>query len=383
MRILVIEICNYYDYPTGGQLSFVRNMMKAFGDNMLLAGCTTDRSVSCGRWSIAMIDGKQFHFFPIMRVNPHVEKPLIPKRLSAFFALRHSMRKILEADYDTIFIQSPEVLFALPESVLGKTRIDLPGVNNPLSYSRYVLFRPFAGKFEQLFYKKLSKLDKIWATACSSDIKGFVARSPFDLGEVTQLPTRFDSDIFKPFSKPTAREELGIDESSPVFVTVGRLNKNKGWELMIQAFSLCDFGPHGRLFIIGNGEDWSRIEEKIISMKLKDSVILLGQLMPQEICLYLNAADVFIMGSQKEGWSTTLVEACACGIPCVVTDFSSASDMIENGKNGFVVKNFDEESFAAHMKKAMELQRDEVIEFDRRYSRLAIRNLYNEMYGEG
>ena len=63
------------------------------------------------------------------------------------------------------------------------------------------------------------------------------------------------------------------------------------------------------------------------------------------------------MGSYTEGWSTSLVEAVACSVPCVVTKFSSAYDLVKNGENGFVVDNRDENIFAFKMEDALKLNK--------------------------
>lgn len=63
------------------------------------------------------------------------------------------------------------------------------------------------------------------------------------------------------------------------------------------------------------------------------------------------------MGSYKEGWSTSLIEAIACGVPACVTDFSSAEEIIEEGQNGFVVAGHDTDRFAHYMWKALMLPR--------------------------
>jgi len=377
MKLLVIEICNFEDYPTGGQLSFVRNMMYSFPEGSLkLVGCSTDSSVPVGEWTNRVIDGKTYRYFSVMQVNPSIEKPVMPKRLSAFFHLRKHIAEIIKEEYDEIFIQSPEVLFALPGCVLKKTGIDLPGLNNPLRFSRYRLLKPLAGPFEQMFYRRLKSVGRIWATACSSDIEIFVRNSPVCLPEVIQLPTRYDSAVFKPMS--VCRESLGLNSNDTVIVTVGRLNRGKGWELMLEAFSVS--GLSGCFIFIGNGEDENDIKKKAEELGISSRVILAGRKNLSEIALYLNAADLFVMGSIKEGWSTALVEACACGVPCVVTDFSSASDMIEDGKNGYVVRSRDSSEMAGKMLLALKLIRSEVILYDRRFEHLAVSNLPYEMY---
>lgn len=63
------------------------------------------------------------------------------------------------------------------------------------------------------------------------------------------------------------------------------------------------------------------------------------------------------MGSYKEGWSTSLLEAIACGIPACVTNFSSAKDIILEGKNGVVIEDHNVEMFANGMLNAIRIPR--------------------------
>ncbi len=73
--------------------------------------------------------------------------------------------------------------------------------------------------------------------------------------------------------------------------------------------------------------------------------------------------NTFIMGAYKEGWSTTLVEACACSVPCVITNFSSAKEMVTDGKNGYVIQNRDEQVFANRMIEVVSFDRKNIISF--------------------
>jgi glycosyltransferase involved in cell wall biosynthesis len=76
------------------------------------------------------------------------------------------------------------------------------------------------------------------------------------------------------------------------------------------------------------------------------------------------------MGSFKEGWSTSLMEAVACGIPVCVTNFSAASDIIHVGVNGYIEEKWDMNEFANLMLKAFALKINEVD-----VSRYAISNM--------
>ena len=149
---------------------------------------------------------------------------------------------------------------------------------------------------------------------------------------------------------------------------------------MIDAFKIVNEKvPESELHFIGDGEDEKKIKEYIVSIGLENMVILDGKMSPEEIGKFLNKSSVFVMGSMMEGWSTTLVEACACGVPCVVTDFSSAREMVADGKNGFVVESRDESVFAEKMMSALALDRKEVSEYDKRFSYLAVSNLKEDL----
>lgn len=84
---------------------------------------------------------------------------------------------------------------------------------------------------------------------------------------------------------------------------------------------------------------------------------LVGGKKMHEVSLFLNASDLFIMGSDKEGWSTSLSEAIACGIPSCVTNFSSAKDIILEGINGSVINGHNINLFAEKMIKAIRIRR--------------------------
>ena len=119
MKILLIEICNYIDYPTGGHLSFARNMLKAFGNDLVLVGSSTD-DTPVGTWTQRKIDDVRFDYFSVGNRAKSSKQPLIPARLRSFFSVRKYRRLILQHEYDFIFIQTPEVLFALPKRVLSR-----------------------------------------------------------------------------------------------------------------------------------------------------------------------------------------------------------------------------------------------------------------------
>lgn len=379
-KILFLEWCDYMCYPTGGHLSFARHMLGAFGNDLKLVGIDTANECKVGAWMKRSIDGIEYDYFCVGSVKKSSKKPLIPSRITAYLQMRKYMRKILRTSYDYILIQTPEVLLSLPKKVLNKVCLIMPGVENPLTISRYKIVQKFSGLYDGFFFKKASHVNAILPAADEKSIEAFIARGRGAIPQtkVRQFPTRYDANIFKVKDGDELRKKYGIMDNCILFVTVGRLNWFKGWKFMIDCLSRLN-NPLAKLVFIGDGEDEYKIRDYVKEKKLDIQVDLIGRQSLDVIADYLNMANAFIMGSYKEGWSTSLVEAVACACPCVVTDFSSASDMIEEGVNGWVIKNRNEDEFTRRMSDVLSLEKDKILEKAKNISSLSVQNMREQM----
>lgn len=378
---LYIELCNFKDYPLGGHLSFAKHLTNAMQGELDLIGITTDSYEPILRWIKKEIEGYTYNIFNIYNITKSSKKPLIPTRLTDYLALSKCISKIELDKYKNIIIQTPEVLFALPEKYLSKVVLIMPGVENPLSISRYKIARNFQKLYDKIFFEKARKTKCILAAADKESISSCIIRSKGRILEnkIHQFPTRYDSSIFYIKDKEDLRKKYGYSDNQTIIVTTGRLNWFKGWKFMIDSFNLfIKNNMNSLLFFIGDGEDKEKIEQYIKEIGLSNKVKLLGYQGLNVISDYLNMADLFIMGSYKEGWSTSLVEAVACGVPCVVTDFSSASEMVNDGINGFVIKERNEKFFADKIKEAINLPSNIIKQYSQEIKSLAVENMRTE-----
>ena len=375
-KILFIELCNYKDYPTGGHLSFALHMLGAFGNELKLVGINTDQDCEVGKWIERTIGNISYEYFNVVNVKKDAKKPLIPARVTAYFQIKKHIKRILKTNYDHIVIQTPEVLFAIPQKHLSKTCLIMPGVENPLKISRYKFAQRLAKIYDWFFFRKAKHASVIMAAADNNAIEEFIERSNGNIQpkKVRQFPTRYDANIFKVKDKSILRQNYGIGTNEIMYVTVGRLNWFKGWKFMIDC--LCKLNnPQAKLVFIGDGEDEQKIRDYIKEVGLENRIKLLGRKPLDIISDYLNMADAFIMGSYKEGWSTALVEAVACGTPCVVTEFSSANDMVEDGVNGWVIKDRNEGEFTRRLKDVLLLKRTTLQKKAEEISALSVQNM--------
>jgi len=134
-------------------------------------------------------------------------------------------------------------------------------------------------------------------------------------------------------------------------VTVGRLEKQKNHELLINAFSkIANKYRDYKLIIYGDGSLRTNLEEQIQRLKLENRVILAGQV--DEIHKVIYKSGLFVLSSDYEGMPNCLLEAMALGIPCISTDCpcGGPKEIIDNGINGILVPTND----VSKMSKAIE-----------------------------
>lgn len=356
-QVLLLEPCDFESAPVGGQLSVAKQMMRAFGPSLALVGMSGD-SHSIGRWCRKTTPIGEFDFFPVAELRQRAERPAIPRRIIAYRAFRAHRDAILSIGIRHAITQAPEVLLAVAGWPLESICYVFPGVDNLVANSRYGWARPFYGLYEWWFFRSLQSVDTLLAAADEKSIETMVQRSKGRIasGSVRSFPSCYDDEIFYRRDVAVAREALGLLGSGPVVVTTGRLNCVKGWPLLIESFQYIQVNaPHAKLIFVGDGEDKAQIETMIAERGLSCHVRVVGFQPPDAVATYLNAADLFVMGSYSEGWSVALLEAMACGKPVVCTEFSGATTMVQNGENGFVVVGRNPKVFANAMEEALRL----------------------------
>ena len=382
-KIYIIELCNFEDYPTGGQLSFAKQMLIAFSGQIALIGISTG-SEPIKKWIKKEIDGIEYDFFSVNKVHKYFNKPIIPNRIKGFYYLSRCRKELLFLEKENVFIQTPEVLFALRNWGIKNICFRSPGVENMLVSSRFWYAKYFKDIYESFLFNNLQKVNTILASADRNSIIDFCKRSNNRIRDyqILQFPTRIDVSTFKPVDRLVARKEIDFDFQRMLIITTGRLSSLKGWKFMINCFELFTTTyPNSNFYFLGEGEDRSLIEKYISERKLINKVFLIGRKDSETVALYLNACDLYIMGSYVEGWSTSLVEAIACGVPVCTTNFSSAKELVTNNVNGFVCDKRDESEFVMKMNQALNLPKKALLEKSFEMNKFSVTNLKNDLLG--
>ncbi len=142
--------------------------------------------------------------------------------------------------------------------------------------------------------------------------------------KLTIVPNFVDTGLFR---------SMAVDKKNRSVISVGRLVPVKRYDLLIKA---CAEIPGCSLTIVGEGPERQNLE--VLAKKRKLDLNLTGNLPNEKIPQALQAHQVFAITSSWEGHPKALVEAMACGMPCLCVDGIGIRNIIDNGNNGWLVK---------------------------------------------
>jgi glycosyltransferase involved in cell wall biosynthesis len=132
------------------------------------------------------------------------------------------------------------------------------------------------------------------------------------------------------------RTKLGIDAEEFVLVCVARLGEEKGIDILLQAMSgLLRRNLSCKCIIVGDGHLRENLLEQIRALELGQHVFMVG--FQKDVQPYLLASDAFILTSHKEGLPFAVLEAMACGLPCIVTNVGGNAEAVAHNLTGLVV----------------------------------------------
>ena len=183
--------------------------------------------------------------------------------------------------------------------------------------------------------------ENIYYVACSRWLESEAKTSALLKGQkITSIPNPIDTHIYKKGNKEEARQRLGLplDKKLILFASQRVTNENKGMSYLIEACR--QLSDQCEVVILGG-----HAEEVVEQLPMK--AYPLGYVNEeQRIVDVYNAADVFVLPSLSENLPNTIMEAMACGVPCVAFKVGGIPEEIDHLKNGYVAAYRDAEDLA-------------------------------------
>ncbi|WP_117169373.1 N-acetyl-alpha-D-glucosaminyl L-malate synthase BshA [Paraliobacillus sediminis] len=141
------------------------------------------------------------------------------------------------------------------------------------------------------------------------------------------------------------RKHYGIRPDEKVILHISNFRKVKRIQDVIYAFRDINEKIPSKLLLIGDGPEYAEMFHLVESLQLQEYVIFLGK--QNNIASILSLADLKLLLSEKESFGLVLIEAMACGVPCIGTNIGGIPEVIEDGKNGYIVELGDKEAIVS------------------------------------
>lgn len=150
--------------------------------------------------------------------------------------------------------------------------------------------------------------------------------------------------------KKEIRSRYGISGDAFVYIFVGRVNRDKGINELLEAYYTLHKQKKTFLFILGGNEFEAGVNSALYNKSVADeSVLYTGKV--SDVEKYLAASDCYVLPSYREGFGMSVIEAQAMGVPVIVTDIPGPTDGMLDGKTGLVVPKQDASALCGAMEK--------------------------------
>jgi 1,2-diacylglycerol 3-alpha-glucosyltransferase len=156
-------------------------------------------------------------------------------------------------------------------------------------------------------------------------------------------PDRFRPDVLTLDERKSARRALGLSAADRVLLIVGRLGQEKRVEALLRALiPLLREHPTYKTLWGGGGPAARALVGMAARHGVGDQVILLGYIPWEDMPRVYNIADAYVTASLSEVHPITLIEAAMCGLPIIARRDEGCTDLVQDGRNGWLVESDDQ-----------------------------------------
>jgi len=272
----------------------------------------------------------------------------------------HEIKKLLEKEKPDVIHMHAPVLMGL-KALYESKKLKIPMVATYHTHFPDYVPHLFKGMLQEPLTKFTKEPVKKMISYCFSQVDITTAPTEelrkelesYGISNVIHVPNGV---LFKKFGKPDTKkfmEKYNIPPNKPIVLYVGRISFEKKVDCLLRAFKKI---PDAILVIVGTGPSFEKYRELADELKLKN-VIFTGFVKDEMLPSAYASSDVFVSASDSETFGLTFVEAMNFGIPVIGVNRLGAKEVIQDGKNGFLVPPDDEGALAAGILKLLKNQK--------------------------
>jgi glycosyltransferase involved in cell wall biosynthesis len=191
-----------------------------------------------------------------------------------------------------------------------------------------------------------------WFAALSTKARQELLARGVPAERIFELPNGVDLDVHRPATEQDRRrlrEQLGLPADRFIGAFVGRLHPVKDVDTLLAAAARV---PELTLAIVGDGPERARLEAQAARLGIESRVSFRG--LSSEVAQVLRASDAFLLSSHGEGMSNALLEAMACGLPCLASrSVGGATELLGAGR-GMLLADGDVPAWAAAIRRLVD-----------------------------
>ena len=202
----------------------------------------------------------------------------------------------------------------------------------------------------------LRKCARVWFVS-TSQADRWIQKMPFLAPKAITIHNGIDLDEFEPTrflsDGQALRASLGFREDEKILCCIARFQPVKLHSVLIDAFSrIREAGNSCRLLLVGTGPLEQSLRDQVSALNLDGSVEFLGLL--SDVRPVLAASDCMLLVSAAETFSMAMLEAMAMQVPVITTSVGGASEAIDDGVSGFLVRPRDVDELAGKIKETLD-----------------------------
>ncbi len=173
---------------------------------------------------------------------------------------------------------------------------------------------------------------------------------------VQVMPNGFRRDLFYPQDSKECRKKLNLPLDRMILLSVGCVyDEVKGGKYLIEAIrEIVKYRKEILCIIIGSGALKNKLQKQIEKAGLKNYIILVGGQPHNEISIWMNACDVFVLPSLRESFGVVQIEAMACGKPIVATYNGGSEEIIISDDYGYLCEPANSKKLAENILMALD-----------------------------
>ena len=334
--------------PSGGIDSVIRGILEGAPPDLeyTLFGATSDAAARpVGRaWSLPAA-ARSARLIPLTQVDVGARRGIVPLTVRYMQALHRSIRTGACAEFDILDFHRIEPLWLFRSDRRPKNVVMHQDMTVIRDKNCDIMWRHAPWLYEWIERRLVADVSHMFCVRRTA-VERYRALYRDSPERFSFLPTWVDAATFAPPADAAARARasaslrarLGLtDPSARVIVSVGRLDRQKDPELLLQALhEVALTAPHVHLAMIGDGVLRPAVERARDALGLAARVTLLGVQPPAAIAEVLRGADLFAMSSAYEGMPIALLEALSTGLPVVSTSVGEVPTLVTSGVNGCI-----------------------------------------------